>query len=222
MTTYKKLSSGDSTGVNSNDIQYNLRQFQSKIKEFQRAQPAEQRSIDKDIKSIRSQLKGQFSKPRITSEEKSRIDVLEKQYAELKNNYSKLKNQSNYHGKSEHSDEIFDNIQERDSLVVTSEEIKEQEFMVKRAEIEQLQKDMVIVNEMFKDTAMMVKEQGDMIQEADTHVTTAAGETGKAIGELHKADKYQQKAKRKMVCIFVIALVVVGVLLAIVLGVVVF
>ena len=78
---------------------------------------------------------------------------------------------------------------------------------------------MITVNEMFKDTAMMVKEQEEMLVVVDKDVTNAAGQTGKAVGELNKAEGYQRSAKKKMCVIMIIALVVVGVALAIVFGV---
>ncbi|CAG9329907.1 unnamed protein product [Blepharisma stoltei] len=89
-------------------------------------------------------------------------------------------------------------------------------------ELEVLEKDMEVVNQMFKDVAVMANEQGVLIDEAVENVDTAVKETGRAEEELVKAEKYQKKSKRKVLCILGIVAIVVIVLLGIVLATIVF
>lgn len=53
-------------------------------------------------------------------------------------------------------------------------------------EIRQLEKDMQEASSLFKDVAQMVNSQGEMLDEADGHVTVAVVETDKAVDELGK------------------------------------
>lgn len=53
-------------------------------------------------------------------------------------------------------------------------------------EIRQLEKDMQEASSLFKDVAQMVNSQGEMLNEADGHVTVAVVETDKAVDELGK------------------------------------
>ena len=71
---------------------------------------------------------------------------------------------------------------------------------------------------MFKDTAKLVLDQGLMLDESENSISTAVNQTEKAAEELQGASGYQQQAKRKLICIFVIVCIVLSVLLAIVLG----
>ena len=65
-----------------------------------------------------------------------------------------------------------------------------------------------------------MSEQGGMLVTSENNLKIAVEQTGKAVEELQKAEVYKQKAKRKLWCICIIAVVVVAVLLAISLGVV--
>ena len=90
--------------------------------------------------------------------------------------------------------------------------------MKRHENIEGLQRDFIIVNDLFKDTAMLAKEQGVMLGEAEKSVSVAVQETGKGVKELHKADKYQQKAKSKLTCILIVAVLIVLGLVGLFLG----
>ncbi|CAG9327721.1 unnamed protein product [Blepharisma stoltei] len=81
-------------------------------------------------------------------------------------------------------------------------------------EVQQLEKDMITVNAMFKDVSNMVVEQGGMLDSAENNVEVAVKETGRAVVELNKAEVYQKKSKGKLFCILGIVIVVVLVLVA--------
>jgi hypothetical protein len=56
----------------------------------------------------------------------------------------------------------------------------------RQEEIRQLEKDMQEASSLFKDVAQMVNSQGEMLNQADEHVTVAVVETDKAVDELGK------------------------------------
>lgn len=219
MSSYTKLpKSNESSSVNLPLIQENLKNFQSKLKEYSRLPNNSKAQVSKEVNKICVIIDKELSKPRKTADEKSRLDVVEKNYSELKKNFLAVSSQDRYEDRSE-SDDFMDKIEERKSLVFTHEELQEGNYLNQKKQIEDLQKDMLTVNEMFKDTAKMIGEQEEMLVEVDKDVTNAAGQTGKAVGELNKAEGYQKSAKKKLWIIMIIAVVVVAVVLGIVLGV---
>ncbi|XP_057312791.1 syntaxin-7-like isoform X2 [Hydractinia symbiolongicarpus] len=88
--------------------------------------------------------------------------------------------------------------------------IREREEALRR-----LESDIVDVNEIFKDLAIMVHEQGDVIDSIEANVDSAAVHVETANVQLEKAKHYQKASRKKMCCILVILLVV-GIILGIV------
>ena len=70
------------------------------------------------------------------------------------------------------------------------------------------------VNEIFRDLASIVNEQGDMLQDVEQHIESTVAHTGKAADELQKADEYHAKARRKAVCLCMFFLLVAAGVLA--------
>lgn len=85
-------------------------------------------------------------------------------------------------------------------------------------ELNQLEKDMITVNAMFKDVAVMVGDQGAMLDSAVDNIEVAEKETRKAVGELDKAEVYQRSAKKKVMLILIIVFVIVVALIGVVLA----
>lgn len=218
MSSYKRIAGNENSGTNFSDLDENLKLLQVKMKEFGKLAPSSKSSSISQIKSLCNSIESDLSRPRRTAQDKSKLEVYQSSYNQLKKNLSAILSQE-VQDESRLSDDIFDTIQERKSLVLTQEQLENEGYTKRKEEIDQLHKDLRTVNEMFKDTAMMVKEQEEMLIEVDKDVTNAAGQTGKAVGELNKAEGYQRSAKKKICIIMVIALVVVGVALAIVFGV---
>ncbi|XP_078361129.1 syntaxin-7-like [Oculina patagonica] len=75
--------------------------------------------------------------------------------------------------------------------------------------IRQLEDDIVDVNEIFRDMATLVKEQGDMIDKIEAYVDGPGGnvDVETAMDQLAKASQYQKAARRKC-CILVLVLIV--------------
>lgn len=96
--------------------------------------------------------------------------------------------------------------------VQAEEEVSVELIEERERAIRQLEADIVGVNEIFRDLATMVYEQGDMIDSIEANVDTAAVHVEDANVQLQKASHYQKAARKKMCCILVILVVVAGAL----------
>ncbi|XP_065112429.1 syntaxin-7 [Paramisgurnus dabryanus] len=93
------------------------------------------------------------------------------------------------------------------------EEITEEDLQLiqeRETAIRQLESDITDINTIFKDLAVLVHEQGDMIDSIEAHVETADQNVQSATQQLSRAATYQ-KSSRKKICILITILVVVGV-----------
>ncbi|XP_065669954.1 syntaxin-7 isoform X2 [Hydra vulgaris] len=86
--------------------------------------------------------------------------------------------------------------------------------MIKEREdaLRQLESDIVDVNEIFKDLAIMVHEQGEVIDSIEANVATAAIQVETGNAQLEKAKNYQKSARKKKCCLLVILLVAAAVI----------
>ncbi|GAB6032744.1 Syntaxin-7 [Chamberlinius hualienensis] len=82
--------------------------------------------------------------------------------------------------------------------------------------IRQIETDIVQVNQIFKDLAMMVHEQGGMIDSIEANIETASVQVSEATQQLHQASNYQTAARRKKCIIVLILAVVLAVVITII------
>lgn len=92
--------------------------------------------------------------------------------------------------------------------VQAEEEVSLELIEERERAIRQLEADIVGVNEIFRDLATMVYEQGDMIDSIEANVDSAAVHVEDANVQLDKASHYQKAARKKMCCILVVLVVV--------------
>ncbi|KXJ12622.1 syntaxin-7 [Exaiptasia diaphana] len=96
-------------------------------------------------------------------------------------------------------------------LQIQSEEELSIEMIEERERaIRQLEADIVGVNEIFRDLANMVHEQGDVIDSIEANVESAAVHVETANVQLEKARDYQKASRKKLCCILIILVVVAG------------
>uniref|UniRef100_A0A6Q2YR57 Syntaxin-7 n=1 Tax=Esox lucius TaxID=8010 RepID=A0A6Q2YR57_ESOLU len=88
--------------------------------------------------------------------------------------------------------------------------IQERETSIRR-----LESDITDINEIFKDLAMMVHEQGDMIDSIEANVETADIHVQNATQQLAQAADYQRKSRKK-ICILVVVLVILAVIIGLI------
>ena len=101
------------------------------------------------------------------------------------------------------------------------DEVDFQENLIieREGEIRQIEQSVGELNELFRDVAHIVREQGDMIDTIDVNVENTLTDTRGADVELRSASRYQKAARNKACCLLLIlAIVMVIVVLAVVLS----
>jgi len=83
------------------------------------------------------------------------------------------------------------------------------ELELRKKDIQQLERDVLEVRELFADLNRLVHEQQANIDIIDNHVTVAKTNVEKGHTELESASYYQSQARKKKCCILVILLAVI-------------
>merc|ERR1712059_186953 len=82
--------------------------------------------------------------------------------------------------------------------------------------VTQLEADIGDVNQIFKDLAAMVHDQGEMVDSIEANVETASIRVSEGGDQLRQAERYQNKARRKKVCLAVIVVIVLAILIGLI------
>jgi len=82
--------------------------------------------------------------------------------------------------------------------------------------IKQLESDIVDVNQIFKELASLVHEQGETIDSIEANVESAQMEVQQGAQQLGAASSYQSKIRRRKLCLFITFCVVLVILIIIV------
>lgn len=113
-------------------------------------------------------------------------------------------------------------LQEQDQLRLASQdEVDFQDSLIveRESEIRNIEQSVGELNELFRDVAHIVHEQGGQLDTISGNVQNVATDTQHADIELRSASRYQKNARGKACCLLVIlALVLVIIVLAVVLG----
>jgi hypothetical protein len=101
----------------------------------------------------------------------------------------------------------------------TEVDFQENLIIERESEIRNIEQGVSELNELFRDVATIVREQGDVIDAIDVNVENVRNDTRGADVELTQASRYQKNARNKACCLLLImAVVLVVVVLAVVLG----
>lgn len=101
------------------------------------------------------------------------------------------------------------------------DEVDYQETLIieREGEIRQIEQSVGELNELFRDVAHIVREQGDVLDTIDVNVENTLQDTRGADVELRSASRYQKSARSKACCLLLImAIVLIIVVLAVVIG----
>jgi t-SNARE complex subunit (syntaxin) len=200
------------------DIASLLKRFTSKIKEFHRNSGKPKRQLYADMLRLQEHLQEIFSRPRNNVADRGRLDTLESHFRAILAKFTKIRPEPEAEegflrlSKAKNEEE-FEGIVECEHLAVQDEnELRHKKLSERKEVLEQLGKEMRIVNDMFKDTATMVGEQGEVLEQTQENVEVAERETGRAVEELERADGLQRRAKRICFVVFgVVAVIVTGI-----------
>ncbi|KAL8897778.1 MAG: hypothetical protein Q9207_007032 [Kuettlingeria erythrocarpa] len=112
--------------------------------------------------------------------------------------------------------------QEQEQLRLASQdEVDFQESLIieRESEIRNIEQSVGELNELFRDVAHIVREQGDQINTIDANVENVRGDTRQADVELRSASRYQKASRNKACCLLLIlGVVLVIIILAAALG----
>jgi hypothetical protein len=98
-------------------------------------------------------------------------------------------------------------------------DFQENLIIEREGEIRQIEQSVGELNELFRDVAHLVHDQGEMLDAIDVNVENTLTDTRGADVELRSAARYQKSARTKACCLLVIlAVVLLIVVLAVVLG----
>jgi len=112
-------------------------------------------------------------------------------------------------------------LQQQSPRLASQSEVDFQEHLIieRESEIRNIEQGVSELNELFRDVATIVREQGDTIDAIDVNVENVRNDTRGADVELTQASRYQKNARNKACCLLVImAVVLLVIVLAVVLG----
>ena len=105
--------------------------------------------------------------------------------------------------------------------LASQDEVDFQESLIveRESEIRNIEQSVGELNELFRDVAHIVREQGEVFDVIENNVQNTATDTQQADLELRSANRYQKQARGKACCLLLIlAVVLVIIILAVVLG----
>jgi len=106
--------------------------------------------------------------------------------------------------------------QDQDQLrLAPQDEVDFQESLIveREVEIRNIEQGVSELNELFRDVAHIVREQGDQFDHIENNVTSTVQDTRQADQELRSANKYQKQARGRMCCLLLILLVIVVIII---------
>ncbi|KAL8785559.1 MAG: hypothetical protein Q9213_003307 [Squamulea squamosa] len=123
---------------------------------------------------------------------------------------------------SENTRQQQSQVQEQEQLRLASQdEVDFQESLIieRESEIRNIEQSVGELNELFRDVAHIVREQGDSLNTIDANVENVRGDTRQADIELRSASRYQKASRNKACCLLlVLGVVLIIIILAAVLG----
>ncbi|KAF8583104.1 t-SNARE [Ramaria rubella] len=94
-------------------------------------------------------------------------------------------------------------------------DLSHQESLIheREAEIREIETGIHELSEIFRDLGTLVNEQGGMLDNIESNITSVAVDTSAAATELHTAHDYQRKAGRRAACLMIVLVVVICIVL---------
>jgi len=114
-------------------------------------------------------------------------------------------------------DKDFDELYDKGFTTSQLAQLEENNEMIsqREKEIQNIVKSIFDLNEIFKDLAVMIIDQGTILDRIDYNVEQASMQVEKGLEQLKKGEKYQ-KSSRKLLCIIFLAVAVIIMLVALV------
>jgi len=100
--------------------------------------------------------------------------------------------------------------------LMLEEEANLQQLQDRERAVRQLEADIGDVNQIFRDLAAMVHEQGEIVDSIEANVESATIRVGEGTEQLRQAERYQNKARRKKIIFMIIGLIVLAIIIGII------
>lgn len=118
------------------------------------------------------------------------------------------------HDDDANEEETLNNLKQQQ---LASELQFEQEMMLEQqARIRQIEADIIDVNQIMRELSSMVYQQGEVIDDIESCIENATGNIEQGTSELQKAERYQNKFRRKLIILILVAIIVIAILIAII------
>lgn len=163
---------------------------------------------------------------------KTQHATLSRKFVEVMNDYNacqidyrerckgRIQRQLEITGKTTTNDELEDMLESGNLQVFTQDIIMETQqakqtladIEARHADIMKLEKSIQELHDMFMDMAMLVEQQGEMIDRIEYNVEQAVDYVETAKMDTKKAVKYQSKARRKLIMIIICVVVLIAIL----------
>ncbi|XP_054647726.1 syntaxin 3b isoform X5 [Dunckerocampus dactyliophorus] len=204
-----------------NDIKKMANNARNKLKTIERnLESEEQERVSADMRIRKSQhavLSRKFVEV-MTKYNEAQVDFRER-------SKGRIQRQLEITGKATTDEELEEMLESGNAAVFTAGIVDSGISKQALSEIEARHKDIVRLessikelHDMFVDIAMLVENQGGMIDRIESNMDQSVGFVERAVADTKKAAKFQQEARRKMIIIGVVCAVLVVVLLAIILS----
>jgi archaellum component FlaC len=207
MSTYKAL---PGTGeVNLSHISKTLKEMSSLIKTLKICTSSTYDSTLQRIKVHEADLIDIFENGKPSKDQKAQFQSLSRQFEELK---TILKDLEEAYARRTVRESIYAStglVQYDELAYKNEEEIDRQLLQEKHEAAEEIHKDIVKLNEMFKDVAGMVNEQGQGLDRMDQNLEVAVKSTDQANKDLNSAKGHQLNARKKACYLTVFAIFII-------------
>jgi len=192
-----------------NQVKSRLKEMQSNIDSMDSCESAEYR-----IRKTQHSMLSQKFITVMTLYNTTQSDYRERCKASIQRLYEVI-------GRSTTNQELEEMLESEDSAVFTqgilpnSKQAKQTlaDIEARHEDIIKLEKSIRELHDLFTDMALIVEQQGEMVDRIEYHVTSSKNYTDKGLQETHKAVIYQKKARHKktilIVCICVVLLVII-------------
>ncbi|XP_020902195.1 syntaxin-7 isoform X2 [Exaiptasia diaphana] len=127
-------------------------------------------------------------------------------------NLSSKQDQSHHGDFGSDQTQLIEDDRRRNEQEQLSEQIAVDEAIVYEREdrIRQIEADILDINEIFRDLASMVHEQGEMIDSIEGNIDRVHTNVESANTQLYKASQYQKASRKKICCLLVIVVLAAG------------
>ncbi|XP_029194329.1 syntaxin-1A-like [Acropora muricata] len=202
-------------------------------------------SVRTNLKEMEQRINQQDSNSSYNQYAESRIrrcqhSTLARKFVEVMSDYNttqsdyrekckaRIQRQLEITGKAKTSDEVEEMLEGGDPAIFTSDIVIETQqarqalgdIEARHRDIINLEKSIQELHEMFLDMAMLVESQGEMIDRIEYNVEQAVDFVQSAKSDTKKAVKYQSKARRKKILIFICLIVCLAIIITVVVALV--